>query len=152
MVPVTTREDRDVRAAWATVAPYEGLSYRGEGGGRTQGRAPVRRWLGHDARSCPDPRLDPEGLRQPRSAVEARSAPTSRAARLRPTLRECVFTLLPGRVHRLANQVFRVRTGPGAELLKTPCVDFSDVQVAFLVGADAVHAPERAGKVGHGSP
>ena len=46
MVPVTTREDRDVRAAWATVAPYEGLSYRGEGGGRTQGRAPVRRWLG----------------------------------------------------------------------------------------------------------
>src|SRR5687767_9391694 len=61
-------------------------------------------------------------------------------------------SLLPGRVDRLADQSHRIRARARAELLEPPGVHLGDVEVPFLVGAYAVHAPERAGEIANGSP
>ena len=63
-----------------------------------------------------------------------------------------IAPLPPGRVDRFADQVLRIRAGPRLELLEAPGVDLRHVEVALLVGADAVHAPQRAWEVGHRSP
>src|SRR5437016_12301593 len=55
--------------------------------------------------------------------------------------------LLPGRVHRLAHKKRRVRSRAGLELLDPPVVHFGDIEVAFLIDAEAVDSPEPAGKI-----
>src|SRR4030095_13183767 len=60
--------------------------------------------------------------------------------------------LLPGRVNRLADQRRLIRAGPRSKFLEPARVNFRDIEVAFLVRAHAVDAPERARKIRHGSP
>ena len=127
MVPVTTQEDSGALAAYLPRAP----STREPGA-----RGWRRPWGSH---------LGSAGMGL---AWAQPSASVSGSRGLRP----CRFYLLPGRVHRPADQVIRVGTGSGAELLIAPGINFGHIQVAFLVRADAVHAPQCAREVGHRSP
>ncbi len=127
MVPVTTQEDSGAHLLPTYRARRrQGSQARGVGGDRG-GVA----W-------CPGMGL---AWAQPSASVSG-----SRG------LRPCRFYLLPGRVHRPADQVIRVGTGSGAELLIAPGINLGDIQVAFLVRADAVHAPQCTREVGHRSP
>src|SRR5438105_4910754 len=60
--------------------------------------------------------------------------------------------LFPGRVDGLADQHSRIGARPRTELLEPSGIHFSDVEVPFLVRTHAVDAPERAWKIGDGSP
>src|SRR5215467_8802097 len=55
--------------------------------------------------------------------------------------------LFPGGVHGLGNEEGGVGAGSWAELLDAAAIDFGDVEVAFLIDAETVHAPEPAGKI-----
>src|ERR1035438_9332281 len=60
--------------------------------------------------------------------------------------------LLPGRVHRFADQERRLRTGPGPEFLHAPAVHFGDVEVTFLIHTEAVDTPEAAREIAPDAP
>ena len=53
---------------------------------------------------------------------------------------------------RLADQELGVRAGARGELLGAAVIDFGHVEVAFLIDAEAVHAPEAAGEIAPGAP
>ncbi len=55
--------------------------------------------------------------------------------------RENRLVLPPGRINRLADEHRRICAGTRLELLESPGIDLGDVEVAFLVGRHAVHAP-----------
>src|SRR5882672_10823323 len=59
---------------------------------------------------------------------------------------------LPSRVDRLADQGRRIGAGARTEFLEASGVDLGDVEVPFLIGAHAVHAPERAREIADGPP
>src|SRR5215467_12080646 len=60
--------------------------------------------------------------------------------------------LFPCRIDRFADQRRRIGAGARPELLEAAGIDFSNVDVSFLVRAHAMHAPERAWKIGDRSP
>src|SRR5215472_10793355 len=60
--------------------------------------------------------------------------------------------LLPRRIHRLAHQLLRIRPRLRPEFLYPPAVDFRDIEIAFLIDAEAVYAPEAAGEVAPDAP
>ena len=55
--------------------------------------------------------------------------------------------LLPRRVDGLAYQERRIRARPRAEFLHAAAVDFCCIEVAFLIDAETVDAPESAGEI-----
>src|SRR5512141_2522567 len=60
--------------------------------------------------------------------------------------------LSPGRVNRLADQLRRIRTRLRAKLLHPAAIDFGRIEVAFLIHAEAVYAPEAAREVAPDAP
>src|SRR6266550_8012826 len=55
----------------------------------------------------------------------------------------------PDRLDRLGDKVGRIRARPRLELLHAPAVHCCNVEVAVLVAAHSVHAPQAAGEVAH---
>src|SRR4029434_2946896 len=65
---------------------------------------------------------------------------------------KALLPLLPGGVDGRADQHCRVGAFTWSELLKAARVDFSDIQVSFLVCAHAVHAPQRSREIADSAP
>src|SRR5437762_2511162 len=63
-----------------------------------------------------------------------------------------IYLLLPGDSQRLAEQVVRIDALTRMELLRAALVDLGDVEVAFRVRAEVVHAPEAAREVAPRAP
>src|SRR2546430_10102794 len=61
-------------------------------------------------------------------------------------------SLFPRRVNRLAHKHRWIGPLPGAELLHAAAVDFGDIEVSFLIDAEAMHAPEATGEVAPYAP
>ena len=59
---------------------------------------------------------------------------------------------LPHPRDRLAHEIVRIRALLRPELLHAPAVHFGDVEVALLIDAHAVHAPQRAGEHAERAP
>src|SRR5206468_7943404 len=78
--------------------------------------------------------------------------PNAQRIGLVESLRVPCLPLLPSRVDGLADQIRRIGSRAWTELLEASGVHFSDVEVAFLVRAHAVHTPERAGEIANSSP
>src|SRR5262245_48536763 len=73
----------------------------------------------------------------------------------RITASNLVITLVPSlpcRVDRFPNQVGRIRAGTRTEFLESSRVNLGDIEIAFLIGAHAVHTPERAREIRDRSP
>src|SRR5260221_14400711 len=60
--------------------------------------------------------------------------------------------LLPRRINRFADQERRVSPRPRPEFLYTAAVYFGDIEIAFLIDAEAMHAPECASSVAPDAP
>src|SRR5438309_8593849 len=60
--------------------------------------------------------------------------------------------LLPGRIDWLADQELGVGAGARSELLRAAIIDFGDVEVPFLIHAEAVHAPEASREIAPSAP
>src|SRR5437870_997235 len=60
--------------------------------------------------------------------------------------------LLPGLAKRLADEERRVRAGARLELLRAALIDFGHIEVALLIDAEVVHAPEPSGEVAPRAP
>src|SRR5215472_18941429 len=85
---------------------------------------------------------------------EARSRATSPLAIVPPTQRtlwdlRCLF---PSGIHRFADQKRRVRSRPRPEFLYAPAIHLGDVEVAFLIDAESVHAPEASREIAPHAP
>src|SRR4030095_11962573 len=97
------------------------------------------------------PRVNAPNLESP-SREPSEPQRHGRRRRVHDSLPDTYRALLPRRVDRLAYQVSGVCAGPRAEFLEPPRVDLCNIEIALLVGAHAVHTPQRAGEIGHGSP
>src|SRR5215471_18703720 len=58
----------------------------------------------------------------------------------------------PGGIHGFADDEVLVGAGAGLEFLHPAVVDFGDIEVAFLIDREAVHAPEAAGEIAPHTP
>ena len=89
-----------------------------------------------------------------RGGLHSRQARLSAGLQARMPRATCDLSLflLPRRIDRFPHEIRRVRARTRAELLKASRVDFRHVEVAFLVRADAVDAPERSRKIAHRAP
>src|SRR5262249_5345689 len=58
----------------------------------------------------------------------------------------------PSRVEGLADQRCRIGTGPRTEFLETSGIDLRDIEVALLVGGNAMHAPKCAREIAKRAP
>src|SRR5262245_33885152 len=64
----------------------------------------------------------------------------------------CSLCSPPRRIDWLGNERCRVGALARTEFLEAPGVDLGDVEITFLVGGHAVHAPEGAGEIALRAP